>query len=504
MTVNDGTLAITDGGTVSNYRGYIGDADGGVDQVVVSGPGSAWTNTNHLYIGTVDNSSGVLRIEDGASVSNASGFIALNSGSTGTVTVSGAGSTWMNSSNIRVGEFGKGSLTVEDGANASTPFGIGLGTTEGAEGTATVTGAGSTLSTAQWLYLGNNGKATVTIAGRGEVSGANAVLGIFANSSGTLNIGAAAGDTATAAGVLNTPSVQFGDGAGTLVFNHTDTNYVFSTGLQSTGAGTHVVDHIAGTTLLTGESSGFSGNTTIHGGTLAVNGILGGAVNVQSGGRLGGSGTVGTTTIASGATIAPGNSIGKLTLGNYIGSGGTLQVEAVLGDDSSPADLLVVTGDTSGSTIVEVINLGGTGGQTVEGIKFVDVEGASHGAFTLSGHYIFEGEQAIVAGAYGYRLYQGSTSDPSDGDWYLRSALVAVDPGPDPDPDPEPDPEPDPPSSPAYRSMRPMPRRCRRSTTSGRCSSAGEPRMGGAAGRGRRPTVRTMGRAARRRHQPRA
>src|SRR5690606_25729047 len=30
----------------------------------------------------------------------------------------------------------------------------------------------------------------------------------------------------------------------------------------------------------------------------------------------------------------------------------------------------------------------------------------------------------IVAGAYGYRLYQGGVSSPSDGDWYLRSALL--------------------------------------------------------------------------------
>lgn len=30
----------------------------------------------------------------------------------------------------------------------------------------------------------------------------------------------------------------------------------------------------------------------------------------------------------------------------------------------------------------------------------------------------------MIAGAYGYRLYQGGISTPTDGDWYLRSALL--------------------------------------------------------------------------------
>lgn len=108
----------------------------------------------------------------------------------------------------------------------------------------------------------------------------------------------------------------------------------------------------------------------------------------------------------------------------HTGSGGTLEIESVLGDDTSSTDRLVVTGNTSGTTNVKVINLGGGGAQTVEGIKIVDVGGTSAGSFSLLGDYVFEGDQAVVAGAYGYRLYQGGTSTPADGDWYLRSALL--------------------------------------------------------------------------------
>ncbi|MGO8658206.1 autotransporter outer membrane beta-barrel domain-containing protein, partial [Rhizobium ruizarguesonis] len=49
----------------------------------------------------------------------------------------------------------------------------------------------------------------------------------------------------------------------------------------------------------------------------------------------------------------------------------------------------------------------------------------SAGSFSLLGDYVFEGDQAVVAGAYAYRLYQGGVSNPADGDWYLRSAVLA-------------------------------------------------------------------------------
>jgi outer membrane autotransporter protein len=70
---------------------------------------------------------------------------------------------------------------------------------------------------------------------------------------------------------------------------------------------------VPGKALLTGDSSGFSGTTTVSG-VLSVNGQLGGTLSISNGGRLQGSGNVGPTTLASGATLAPGNSIGTLTI----------------------------------------------------------------------------------------------------------------------------------------------------------------------------------------------
>ena len=66
----------------------------------------------------------------------------------------------------------------------------------------------------------------------------------------------------------------------------------------------------------------------------------------------------------------------------------------------------------------------------MEGIKIIDVGGTSAGTFSLAGDYVFQGDQAVVSGAYAYRLYQNGIGTPADGDWYLRSALINGSPDP--------------------------------------------------------------------------
>ena len=105
--------------------------------------------------------------------------------------------------------------------------------------------------------------------------------------------------------------------------------------------------------------------------------------------------------------------------GNFHADNGLLAMNTALGDDTSPTDLLHVMGDTSGNAQIAVNNIGGTGAQTQDGIKLVQVDGASAGEYALSGR--------AVGGAYEYFLFQGGRTDPTDGDWYLRSELP-VDP----------------------------------------------------------------------------
>jgi fibronectin-binding autotransporter adhesin len=86
-----------------------------------------------------------------------------------------------------------------------------------------------------------------------------------------------------------------------LNFNHTGNGYAFAPTIS--GAGT--INFLAGTTILTGNSSGFTGSTNVSNSTLSVKGSLGSSLAVNAGGRLQGSGSVGTTTINAGGTLAP-------------------------------------------------------------------------------------------------------------------------------------------------------------------------------------------------------
>ena len=105
----------------------------------------------------------------------------------------------------------------------------------GSQGTVTVTGAGSTWSNSSGVNIGNLGTGTLTIADGGVVSAGPIVIATNAGAIGTLNIGAGAGNPAAAPGTLTAPSLAFGAGTGTLNFNHTSTNYVFAPTISGNG-----------------------------------------------------------------------------------------------------------------------------------------------------------------------------------------------------------------------------------------------------------------------------
>ncbi|WP_282297612.1 autotransporter outer membrane beta-barrel domain-containing protein [Stenotrophomonas sp. PS02289] len=142
--------------------------------------------------------------------------------------------------------------------------------------------------------------------------------------------------------------------------------------------------------------------------------------------------------LGSGARVlfGDGNDFHTLQVaGNYTGNGGTLLFNAVLAGDDAPTDRLVIGGDSSGQTNVQVNNIGGPGAPTNRGIQLIAVAGASNGSFDLVGR--------AVGGQYEYFLFK----EAADGGWYLRSELpdpCDIDPSlpecqnPEPEPVPEP------------------------------------------------------------------
>lgn len=163
------------------------------------------------------------------------------------------------------------------------------------------------------------------------------------------------------------------------------------------------------------------------GATLGGNGVINGAVNnvglLSFGDRTTPdsqfivNGNVTNQGVIRSSSTTPGNAL--IINGDYTGNGGQLILNASLGDDNSPTDQLIVSGNVNGSTTLYINNVDGVGAYTDQGIEIVDVGGvSSDNAFSL-------GNQ-IQIGLYEYRLYEDNES------WYLRSKAETPD---DPDDD---------------------------------------------------------------------
>jgi autotransporter-associated beta strand protein len=136
-------------------------------------------------------------------------------------------------------------------------------------------------------------------------------------------------------------------------------------------------------TLTLSAANSYSGQTTVNGGTLLINGnssAASGAVTVGASGTLGGTGTIGGATTVNG-TLSPGaNGIGTLTFSSSLtlnsGSTTLLQVQKSTGTK----DLANVTGTLTYAGMLTVTNLAGT---LVSGDSFKIFNAATYvGAFT--------------------------------------------------------------------------------------------------------------------------
>jgi fibronectin-binding autotransporter adhesin len=374
-----GTLNITGGATVNSKNSWVGSSTTSHGAVDISGDKSTW-NADQLTIGS--NGPGTLSITAGASVKNRIGLLGEAVNGDGKITVSGKDSVWENTAELLVGLQGAGNLAIQDGATVSTTFShVGIGSL--AHGTVNVSGRNSTWNLAAGLKVGMSGAGTLSIADAGKVvvgiAAGVTTLADVAGSTGSINIGGASalpGD-ATGAGTLDSASIRFGAGTGSLNFNHTDINYVFATPLRSVGAGTHRLNHYAGTTRLTGNSTAYSGVTSVAGGQLIVENKLGGSAAVSAGrfqvdgtfggpvavektGTLAGAGTVAGNTSFLGGGVLEGTQGQTLKIGGSLVLDGASQINAALGAAPSSA-LFDVTGNLTLAGTLNVSDQGGFG-----------------------------------------------------------------------------------------------------------------------------------------------
>ncbi|WP_105636772.1 autotransporter family protein [Cronobacter dublinensis] len=340
-------------------------------------------------------------------------------------------------------------ITLNDSSSEDSNF---IGADKG-DGFKSLTMDGSEWTLTGDIDLTGQGDSLIVKTGKltlgGEVTNTGASL---IDADATLQVGTGSGDNASLQGNVTNN--------GTLVFNQA-ADYTFAGDISGSG---NLVKENTSTLTLSGNNR-YSGDTTLNGGTtlLAENGTIGpdggtGNINIKNGATFASAGTVNSnvviaaggvlaswnavsgnenaTTPASGNTItgdvtnqgtlqiAGGNSVGNaFTIdGSYTGDAGSrIVMNTEAGLDDSPTDHLAITGDSAGSSALDVANIGGKGAQTINGIELISVGGASDATFTL--------DKPVVAGMWEYDLYQHD-----DGNWYLESkASDTPDPTPDPD-----------------------------------------------------------------------
>ncbi|MDR6954898.1 outer membrane autotransporter protein [Ancylobacter sp. 3268] len=324
----------------------------------------------------------------------------------GTVTVSGSGdgtrSTWDSRAPVEIAD--GGALIIENGGKVSNTWGELRGGANGQFSLVSVSGVDADGNPSLWqssggIRIGNGARGALTIAGDGVVlvgsegDPGRVILANGASSAGTINIGAAANAAARWPGELKASEVNFGTGVGTVVFNHTSSDYVFAPEVTNKVSGTHKIDQLAGVTKLTADSSSFAGLTTVSGGTLVVANALGGTASVN-GGRLQVDGTfLGDVTVRSGGILSGTGEIDGDAMFN--GSGALAGVQG---------RTLAVAGD---ATLISTSRVNAVLGGAVPAPALFDIGGN----LTLDGTLNVTDQGGFGLGVYRLFEYGGTLTD---------------------------------------------------------------------------------------------
>ncbi|UOZ18436.1 autotransporter outer membrane beta-barrel domain-containing protein [Enterobacter asburiae] len=334
-------------------------------------------------------------------------------------------------------ELGKKATITTDAASASGVYSTGSSTITLDEGATITTNGASAHGVYAYTGAVNIGD-NVTIAVNSSEktsSSAQAPHGMYAWSRGVITLGG--GATITTAGQRDSGSYALNASNGGVIDASAGGKFILNGDILSAGG-------VAATSTAAAQNSAIAL-------TMQDNSLWNGASYIES--NANGTGTIALTmndavwnmrdsstltslTLNAGGTInfqhAEDAAWQTLTISDdFIGNGGKLVFNTVLFDDTSETDKLIVEGNTSGHTGVEVNNIGGTGAQTIEGIEIVSVGGNSDGTF--------EKASRIVAGGYDYNVVQKGKN------WFLTSLVEPVDPPVDPVIPPQ---EPVPPAAP--------------------------------------------------------
>jgi T5SS/PEP-CTERM-associated repeat protein/autotransporter-associated beta strand protein len=306
---------------------HVGESPTGVGHITVSSPDAIWravsgghTPAPQVLIG--DAGTGTVTVGYRSSfISEIDVILGNQAGSShGELTIAGPLAYAGFQSRLVVGNHGYGRLSIREGAHvaASGPaLSFVIGAAAGSTGEVWVSGPGSTLTVNHSVTIGQFGTGTLTLENGGGLTTPQVFLA-QGNESGILNFGNANLATPSTAGFIHAESIGFLERSGnhpTVNFNQTD-HFTLSAVLWSGETG-EIHQRGSGTTRLTGNSRDFHGTTTVSQGVLIVDGALFGNLHVEEEATLAGSGVVENVHLTNFANLKPGDGedgVGLLTI----------------------------------------------------------------------------------------------------------------------------------------------------------------------------------------------
>jgi len=427
------------GGTISvNNELYIGNENANASGTYTLSGTGALNVANEVVVGR-ESGTGILNVDGGTITTSGNGNMYIGRRN-GTGTLNQTAGTINVNREFGVGtrddnKIGTGTYNLSGGSLAAANN-IFIGKELGASGTMTMTGgtlatsdklqighnqatgvmtqSGGVVNVQNEVYIGNENSGssvgTYTLSGTAELNVGNEVLVGRDNGTGTFNLDG---------GTVTTKKIEGGTGSATVNFNGgvvkaRENQAAFITGLDvanlqagglaidTDGFDVAIAQVLTGTGGLTKSGAGrltlsgsnaYAGATTVAAGSLFVDGGQGnGAVQVDAGATLGGSGVIGGAATIDGV-LSPGNSPGVLTVGGLVLGGSSTSIfeidGLVRGTQYDGLDVTGGSGPTYGGVLSLVFGNGSAFGNT-DVFNLFDFTGAAAGDFssvTSTGFY---------------------------------------------------------------------------------------------------------------------
>lgn len=292
---SEATLTVQNAGSfVSAPTVNIG-REGASGQLFVTGPGSRVEAAGNLIAGR-DGGNGSVRVEAGASVSAGDVLGIGRDGGRGELIAAGTGTTIKDARFLEIGaDGGSGTASIREGAVAAA-FDFSVGLRDGAVGTATIEGTGSSVAASNWINIGHAAIGTLTVAAGATLSGVGMSVGRDPAGDGTVIV-TGPGAQATFQGVEasgnnpflvvggagGTGRVEIRDGGALTLIGAADQPFVGFTLARDEGtSGTLVISGQGSQLTISSAATGDFG----AGGLFNIGRVGEGILTVEGGGRL--------------------------------------------------------------------------------------------------------------------------------------------------------------------------------------------------------------------------